>query len=98
MLYIDDILIAYKDKQSVCELKILLNSKFEMKDLRDAKRILGMKITWDKINGTLIVLHEKYHLKILGNFGMDKENPVGTPLGIHFKSRATTEREKKRTW
>lgn len=66
-----------------------------MKDLRDAKKILGMEITWDKINGTLIVSHEKYHLKILGNFGMDKENPVSTPLGIHVKSRATTEREIK---
>ena len=27
---------------------------------------------------------------------MDKENPVGTPLGIHVKSRATTEREIKK--
>jgi len=47
-LYVYDILIASKDKKYVCELKVLFNSEFEMKDLGDAKKILGMKIIRDR--------------------------------------------------
>jgi len=42
------ILIASKDKKYICELKVLFNSEFEMKDLGDAKKILGMKIIRDR--------------------------------------------------
>jgi len=48
LLYVYDILIASKDKKYVCELKVLFNSEFEMKDLGDAKKILGMKIIRDR--------------------------------------------------
>lgn len=41
---IDDILIACKDMTEIENLKMLLNSKFEMKDLGLASRILGMDI------------------------------------------------------
>ena len=43
LLYVDDILTTSKNKLQVCELKVLLSSEFEMKDLGDAKKILGMK-------------------------------------------------------
>jgi len=64
LLYVDDILIASKDKKHVCELKVLLNSEFEMKDLGDAKKILGMEIIRDKEGGTLTISQEGYLLKV----------------------------------
>ena len=47
-LYVDDILIAYKSKKMVQELKAILSQEFEMKDLGPAWRILGMEISRDR--------------------------------------------------
>ena len=44
LLYVDDILLASSDRQEILKLKKKLNKEFEMKDLRNAKRILGMDI------------------------------------------------------
>ena len=45
-------------------------TEFEMKDLGDAKKILGMEITRDREKGTLTVSQEDYAWKVLGNFNM----------------------------
>jgi len=44
MLYIDDILIAINSKPDVQKVKTELNNKFEMKDLRPTRKILGIEI------------------------------------------------------
>ena len=44
MLYVDDMLIASKEKKEIKEQKHKLNTKFEMKNLGPAKKILGMEI------------------------------------------------------
>ncbi|KAG7532846.1 Zinc finger CCHC-type superfamily [Arabidopsis thaliana x Arabidopsis arenosa] len=93
LLYVDDILIASKDKRSIEDLKALLGSEFEMKDLGEAKKILGMEIERDRSKGTLSISQEGYLLKLLGNFSMDQSKPVGTPIGVHFKLRAATDEE-----
>jgi hypothetical protein len=43
-LYVDDMLIAAKNKSDITKLKAQLSSEFSMKDLGPAKRILGMEI------------------------------------------------------
>lgn len=48
LLYVDNILVVLKDKKQVNDLKVLLNSEFDMKDLGDARKILGMEITRDR--------------------------------------------------
>lgn len=45
VLYVDDILIAYKDKVEIARFKREMNVHFEMKDLGQAKRILDMSKT-----------------------------------------------------
>jgi hypothetical protein len=44
LLYIDDMLIATKDKSEIAKLKVQLSKEFEMKDLDAAKKILGMEM------------------------------------------------------
>jgi len=44
LLYVDDMLIAAYNISSINELKVQLSNEFEMKDLGDAKKILGMEI------------------------------------------------------
>ena len=44
LLYVDDMLHISKSKSKICELKKILNIEFDMKDLGNAKKILGMNI------------------------------------------------------
>lgn len=44
LLYVDDMLITSSDPDKVREVKRMLGSEFDMKDLREAKRILGIYI------------------------------------------------------
>ena len=53
LLYVDDMLIAWKNRDEIERLKKLLASEFEMKDLGDAQRIIGMEIRRDKKNGSV---------------------------------------------
>ena len=53
VLYVDDMLIAARDRSEVDKLKSLLSLEFRMKDLGTAKRILGMEIHRDLKNGKL---------------------------------------------
>lgn len=45
LLYVDDMLIASKNQGEIEILKTQLSKKFEMKDLGEAKKILGMEIS-----------------------------------------------------
>nr|AAM08562.1 Putative retroelement [Oryza sativa Japonica Group]AAM10749.1 Putative retroelement [Oryza sativa Japonica Group] len=53
LLYVNDMLIAAKDKLEIAKLKAQLSSEFEMKDLGAAKKILGMEITRERRSGKL---------------------------------------------
>ena len=44
LLYVDDMLIASKNKSAIDKLKKDLSSEFEMKDVGEAKKVLGMEI------------------------------------------------------
>ena len=48
LLYVDDMLVAGSSMHDIIDLKEKLANTFEMKDLGEAKQILGMKITRDK--------------------------------------------------
>ncbi|KAH9669014.1 hypothetical protein KPL70_021617 [Citrus sinensis] len=88
LLYVDDMLIASKDKSEIERLKNLLKVEFEMKDLGNPKRILGMDIIRDRSAGTLFLSQEKYIKKVLERFKMQDCKPVQTPLGPQFKLSA----------
>ena len=90
LLYVDDILITAKSKVEIGKLKLQLNEEFEMKDLGEAKKILGMKIQRDRLKGTVGLSQKAYLQKVLRRFGMDGNiKAVSTPLAPHFKLSAT---------
>ena len=47
-LYVDDMLVAGSSMRKIEELKKLMAKKFSMKDLGEAKQILGMRIYRDR--------------------------------------------------
>ena len=85
LLYVDGILVACKSRVEIEALKQLLNSEFDMKDLGQAKKILGMEIRRNKEKGILLLTQRKYLEKVLGNFGTTNCKSVKTPLVAHFK-------------
>ena len=61
-------LIAARNKTHIQKLKGQLKKKFDMKDLREAKKILGMEIIRDRNTGRLWLSQENYVLKVLERF------------------------------
>ena len=53
ILYVDDMLIAGNDRAAIAELKEKLHEKFSMKELGDARHILGMRIERNRKQKTL---------------------------------------------
>lgn len=85
LLYVDDMLIASHNKSSINDLKALLKSEFEMKDLAASKKILGMEIQRDLNADKLFLNQHSYIGKVLQCFNMKNCKRVNTPLTAHFK-------------
>lgn len=86
LLYVDDMLIAAKSQTEIDKLKAQLSKEFEMKDLGEAKKILGMEITRDRKRGKLWLSQKQYLQKVLQRFGIHEDTkPVSTPLAPHLK-------------
>ncbi|GJW10631.1 retrovirus-related pol polyprotein from transposon TNT 1-94 [Tanacetum coccineum] len=85
LLYVDDMLIAYKSKAEIRSTKSLLKKEFEMKELKEAKKILNMEIVRDRIHNISRVSQSRYIYKILNNFIIDNGKSVKMSLGGHFK-------------
>ena len=56
-----------------------------MKDLEEAKKILGMEISRDRIIDKFWLSQENYVLKILESFNMAEARPITTLLACHFR-------------
>ena len=90
LLYVDHMLVACKRKVEIGNLKLQLNREFEMKDLGEAKKILGMKIAKDAVKGIVHLTQKAYFKKVLERFGMDgNSKSVSTTLAPHFKLSAS---------
>ncbi|KAG8473502.1 hypothetical protein CXB51_035665 [Gossypium anomalum] len=85
LLYVDDMLIAAKDKGKIRKVKAQLSEEFEMKYLGPAKKILGMEILRDRKASKLYLSQKGYIEKVLCRFNMQSAKPVSTPLAAHFR-------------
>ncbi|BBG99268.1 transposable element gene [Prunus dulcis] len=80
LLYVDDMLIACKSKVEIERLKTQLSNEFEMKDLGEARKILGMEIERDRAKGKISLCQKQYLKKVLQRFGMNENSkPVKIP-------------------
>ena len=79
VLYVNDILIVSDSMDEINKLKAQMARTFDMKDLGDAKQILGIEIHRDRKNGKLSFSQEKYVEKIIERFEMKKEKYVNFP-------------------
>jgi hypothetical protein len=80
LLYVDEMFVAGSNMQDINVLKKKLVNLFAMKDLGDANKILGMRITRDRKSHKLTLSQGEYIEKVLERFRMHNAKPVSTPL------------------
>jgi hypothetical protein len=80
-LFVDDFQSAYhiSDVNEWHELKLKLINEFNTKDLGSSVWMLGMRITRDRINHTIILDQETYITKAVERFGMSQVRIISTP-------------------
>ena len=78
-LYVDDILITGKDPTLVEQKKREVKERFEMTDMGEVSRILGMEVTRDYDERTLPITQTDYVDNILERFRVQDANAAHTP-------------------
>ena len=86
ILYVDDMLIAGKNRALIEELKQRLHEKFSIKGLGDAPHILGMRIERDRLRKILWLSQKDYVWKVLRIINMENEKPARTPLTTSIRT------------
>jgi hypothetical protein len=79
-LYVDDILLASSDVSLLRGTKSFLSSHFEMKDLGEAKFILGIEIHRDRNKGVLGLSQKQYIEKVLKKYSMHRCSASPAPI------------------
>lgn len=89
LLYVDDMLVTGSDINEIQKVKHDLKLRFEMKDLGEAKRILGIDIIRDRRRKILWMSQQHYIEKLLKKYQMNESRIVSTPLGQQFQLSAS---------
>ena len=72
-------LLLGANKQLLDKFKKKLMDRFEMTDMGDVSRVLGMNVTSDREEGTITVNQKNYTEDIVQRYGMRDYNPAYTP-------------------
>ena len=71
LLYVDNILITFKNRSAIDKLKKDLSSEFEMKDLDEVKKVLGMEIEQNRKGEKVSLMQKGYLKKVLQKFDIN---------------------------
>ena len=93
ILYMNDLLIMIEDDGELANLKRGLTARFEMKDLGEVKRFLGMEIEHES-NG-IKIYQADYIRTLLHRHEMQDCNSMNTPMDPSIKLTATTNSDVK---
>lgn len=92
VLYVDDLVIATANAETMNNLKHYLMNRFKMIDLKEIRLFLGIKI--ERENDTISLDQSAYIRTILNKYKMDECNPVSTPLETKLNYEALNSDEK----
>ncbi|KAE9018924.1 hypothetical protein PF005_g10961 [Phytophthora fragariae] len=98
-LYVDDMIIAAKTSEQIKEIKMALKSAFKLKELGEAKFILGMEIYHDRTTGTLMINQTRYVDDVVIRFNQEDAkavvNPRETGMKLSKTQSPTTDAERE---
>ena len=80
-LYVDDLFLVGKTMERIKEVKDGLCSQFKMKDLGEARFLLGIEIR-RQVNGDVFLVQERYARDVVKRFNMEGCKSVSTPLEL----------------
>ncbi|XP_035545443.1 uncharacterized mitochondrial protein AtMg00810-like [Juglans regia] len=83
LLYVDDIMLASSDLESIEYVKAALTLQFKLKDLGPAKFFLGMEIA--RSQRGISLSQRKYTLDLLVDFGLLAAKTILFPMDTHVK-------------
>ncbi|KAH9688510.1 hypothetical protein KPL70_015142 [Citrus sinensis] len=72
-------LVQLDSKDEIEKLKTQLNQEFEMKNLGEVKKILGMEICRDRARGKVSLSHKQYLKKVLQHFDAERKYMLQVP-------------------
>ena len=78
-LYVDDIITIATNLDQILSLKRALSSAFEMKDLGEARYVLGINIQRDRQRGTLTIDQHHYIHDLVKEEGLDDKEGTAVP-------------------
>ncbi|KAL2239854.1 UNVERIFIED_CONTAM: Retrovirus-related Pol polyprotein from transposon TNT 1-94 [Sesamum indicum] len=85
VLYVDDMLITSPCIKLIESLQKDLSKNFEMKNLGDAKKILGMDIHRNRKRFFILLNQKSYIHSVLKRFFMENSKPTSVLLAAHFQ-------------
>lgn len=85
VVYVDDLLLAASTRKFMDGIKERLQGRFKMKDLGEAKYILGIHIRRDRGKKEIYLSQENYIRSVLERTGMSDCKPSKTPLPANLK-------------
>src|ERR1700757_290693 len=84
-LYVDDLLLACNSMAFMTKLKESLHSEYEMKDLGEAKFVLGIEIERDRARRVIYLNRQQYIENVLERFNMSECKPASTPMDVSVR-------------
>lgn len=92
VIYVDDLLVAYSCPRKLQEIKDLLNTKFELKDLGTPKRLIGIDVIY--MRDAIKLNQEKFIEDTLKKFKMEDCKSTSTPIepGLKLEKEGRDER------
>ena len=90
-VYVDDILLAGKDKRKMDEIKQTLSSLFEVKDMGELHYFLGVKVIQNHEEKSIWIGQPTYTSSIIEHFGLKEAKSVATPVNTAIKLVKATE-------
>jgi hypothetical protein len=87
LVYVDDIVLASNDQQSIREFIVFLHTHFKLKDLGLLKFFLGLEIA--RSTAGIFVCQRKFALDILSDTGHLASKPFAFPMDSNAKISAS---------
>lgn len=84
-VWMDNLLVFTNSKELMHDLKAELKGLFDITDLGEPSKLIRIEITQDRANKSITIKQERYIKSILEKEGLDKANPVSTPLDPNVK-------------
>jgi len=79
-IWVDDMVLFASSLEALEELKSILKSELDIKDIGEPKYFLGIEITRDRVNRTISLSQKNYVDTIVRRMNLQDAKPVSTPM------------------